>query len=161
MKKLILASILAMTMSPSAFAMSNQEAIKTVHQATAMQYCGFEDEHVIRTGGEVFVIYSTTGIPTDEDGITECSGGSGTYMTHLAHLKNGRVIKADLFEDHDINTRFIDTDSLSVSNGILSFQNREFGKNDPNCCAGDIYNTQIQLSTGRLISRKFVGRAPE
>lgn len=169
MKKLILTFLLA-TISTSALAMTDREAIKAVHKAASTEFCGFEDEmeRVIRTDSDIFVSYSTAGSPLEvDDGRTICSVGSGTGVARLAHLYNGQVQDIDLFEKININTRFIDTDTFKLANGILIFKNQEFGRDpvtgegDPNCCAADIYLNKLDLHSGRLISRKFVGRASQ
>lgn len=169
MKKIILVTIMAICfmVTPTFASNNNQAAIQSVREATAMQFCGFVAEKVLRSGGKTFVLYSTAGTPYEDNGLTRCSTGSGTGLVHLAQLdSNGHIVSADIFENFGfINQRFIDTDSFLLSNGVLIFRNYEFGKdpitgeNDPNCCASDMYLNSIQLSNMRLINRKFIGRA--
>lgn len=179
MKKILFTMMAVLLFFPSAaYAASKEQIFRMIEQAQ-VEYC-IDDAgsiDIIRSGGKIYALYHTyASFNPDykENGFQPCSGGSGTYISRLAELVEVegrlRVSDTDLFRklkegNHMINTRFIDSTGMSVSNGIWSFRNAEFGIDpktgyeDPNCCAGDLYLNQIRLSDMKVISRKFIGRS--
>jgi len=61
-------------------------------------------------------------------------------------------------DNYVINDRFIDPKGMTVSNGIWIFRNGEFGADDGNCCADDIYLNKIRLSDMKVLNRTYLGR---
>ncbi|VEJ51235.1 hypothetical protein [Neisseria weaveri] len=167
MKKTVF-TLVAMLSAFSAplYAESRAEILRIIER-TPSEYCGIDKEEarIIRSGGNTYVLYGTSGTYDPhykEYGGQPCSGGSGTYISHLAKLEyiNGelRIVDSSLLENLNINTRFINTEGMKVNNGIWTFTNNEFANNDPNCCASKVYMNQIRLSDMKVLSRKFIGR---
>lgn len=166
MKRILLSVLAAWLIFPNAgYAASKAEIMRVIKQ-TPSEYCGFEDPDeikVIRSGGQIYALYGTYGGYVDLPG-RSCSTGSGTSMYHLTRLEQvgGRLRVADtkLLDGLNINTRFIDTGSMKINNGVLVFTNREYGEDDANCCPGNVYLNQIRLSDMKVLNRKFIGRKP-
>lgn len=141
-------------------------------ESTPSEYCDVdsEDIRIIRSEGRVYVLYLTHGLDFPdhkEYDLRPCQGGSGTGILHLAKLEkiDGKLRIGDskLLENIDLNTRFINTEGMLVNNGVWTFLNREYGKDesgteDSNCCPGDNYINQIRLSDMKILNRKFIGR---
>jgi len=64
----------------------------------------------------------------------------------------------------NINTRFLDVNSVRLNGAVLTFKNNELGKDpetgeaDDNRYAADIYLNQFDLKTRRVIKHEFIGR---
>ena len=147
---------------PSAAYAESKAKIAQLLEQTPSGYCGVDVTSIIRTGGKMYVLYGTSASYHPEIKDHSCSGGSGTYQQHLAELDqvNGkfRVGRTTLLKNLDINTRFINHESMKVQNGIWTFTNNEYGGNDGNCCPSLVYLNQIRLSDMKLLNRKFIGR---
>lgn len=166
MKKLIL--IAALCFSNMAYAESKSQIVTMIRNA-AVELCGGgdHDERFFEANGKIYVFYSTSGHKEPYRN-APCSIGSGTTTSHLAEVSrvNGRlqVNDVDLLrkineeDNYVINDRFIDPKGMIVSNGIWIFRNGEFGADDGNCCADDIYLNKIRLSDMKVLNRTYLGR---
>ena len=116
--------------------------------------------------GLTYVLYSSAGYFASQSKPSHehCDGGEATFTFRLAEIRNKRVVNDDLFSGININTRFLDVNSVRLNGAILTFKNNELGQDpetgeaDDNRYAADIYLNQFNLKTRRVIKHEFIGR---
>lgn len=159
MKKIPFILITALLVFPvSTYAESKAQIWRIIEQ-TPSEYCGIENLSIIRSAGNAYAFYLTSGYTTPDYPPDNCSGGSGSFHNHLFKLErvDGRLQPTgkNLLENLNINTRFIS--DMKIKNGIWTFTNNEYGKDDGNCCPSKVYLNQVRLSDMKILSRKFIG----
>ncbi|WP_141562610.1 hypothetical protein [Neisseria weaveri] len=169
MKKTVF-TLVAMLSAFSAplYAESRAEILRILQQ-TPHAACEIEPQgvRIIRTYRSIYVLYGTEGLydPAYKEYSSEgipCSFGNATYVPYLSKLENIngqlRITDLNLFRKLDIHAGSIDKDNMKVSNGIWTFTNREYAKDDGRCCPSEVYFNQIRLSDMKVLSRKLIGR---
>lgn len=160
MKKTPFSAAIALMILPAFSYAESKARIAQLLEQTPSGYCGVDVTNIIRSGGKMYALYGTDAVYDPEFKDQPCS--SGTSRQHLAELEqvNGklRVRRTALLENLEINTRFINHENMKVQNGIWTFINNEYGKDDSNCCPSLVYLNQIRLSDMQLLNRKFIGR---
>ena len=168
-KHILLTAALALTAAVPVLAADKASPMLPVLERYHVQKggaCGLTVEKTFQYGGTAYVLYSSAGYFASQSKPSHehCDGGEATFTFRLAEIRNKRVVNDDLFSGTNINTRFLDVNSVRLNGAILTFKNNELGKDpetgeaDDNRYAADIYLNQFDLKTRRVIKHEFIGR---